>query len=174
MCLTSAAMFIFIFIHRDDFEIYLAIAVVFTAVACWVTHRAFANFKTVCFTYSTGKFSVGNKNVKTKIKNSINLEETCYLTKTVSEIAVGKSATTKLPQVLISQNPFPKMKDPSEGGLMQYGRLAEQHIVFIPLDENTNAWLADEFNITQIPEYPKVMCKMAKMEDPGDSLNLWQ
>lgn len=174
MWVISAIVYIFAFIHFGDFFRYFVIAAVFTAIACWSTYIGFPYYKTKHFVYSIDKCSVSNENVKAHIRNTINLDETCYLTKVVNEISVGKGSLIKLPQVLISQNPFPKMKDPSEGGLMQYRRLAEKRIVFIPLDEHTNAWLADEFNIVQIPEYPKVMCKMVKMEDPDDSLNLWQ
>ena len=171
--LFSAAIFVSAFVDPGESVSHWVMVVMFTAVALWVTHIAFCDSKCVCMEYSISRCSVSNENKKTKNKSTVNIDESYYLTQIISEHVIGKSATIELPQILFSQNPFPELKNSSGGSLVKYMRFAEKQIVCIPLDEHTSAWLADELHISQVPEYPKVLCKTVASQTPEDNLQLW-
>ena len=168
--LTSIAVWIchiFPFVQVNIYSIIFALS--YTASIIWVTVSLLRRTKLVEFQFSMKYRCVQNTLEKLHIQNTVQLDDTCYITK--FNIYLNK-ALAEQPFICFSQNPMPKLKPMDKSTIIEFEYLSKHKIVFVPLNTETTQWLSTEFGIKDIPEYPQVLCK-TKANASDDTTQLW-
>ena len=169
-------LWVMVFVRIENFAGYLLGAILFAiivvvfllAVLYWRIDDLRYRCDTSCVEYCGSKVIA---------QNTVHFDQGCFISK-VSGIDRYRFKEN-LQFAIFSQKPFPKLDIPilprdyysNEWTLLDF---AKQHIVCIPLNDATNAWLEAQFHTAQIPEYPKVLYKPAVLSvQDKESLDLW-
>lgn len=158
---------IFSFFQVNIYSIIFALS--YTALIIWFTVNLLRGAKLVEFQFSMKYRCVQNTLEKLHIQNTVQLDDTCYITK--SYIYLYRHEAEQ-PFICFSQDPLPKLKSMDKGNITKFEYLSKHEIVFVPLNTETTQWLSTEFGIKDIPEYPQVLCKI-KANASDDTTQLW-